>query len=64
MEIIERGNYSREETIKFAEIRYISKQCLSNVFITGESNFDERNGKEMVKKCSTDQRFILKEITS
>ena len=23
------------------------KKCLSNVLITGESNFDERNGQEM-----------------
>ena len=35
------------------------KKCLSNVLITGESNIDE-----MFKKCSTDQSFILKEITS
>ena len=33
---------------------------ISNVLITGESNFDEK----MSKKCSTDQRFILEEITS
>ena len=33
------------------------KKWLSNVLITGESDFDERNGQE------TDQRFILKEIT-
>ena len=30
-------------------------ECLSDVLITGESNFDERNGS---KKCSTDQRFF------
>ena len=36
------------------------KKCLSNVLITGESNLM----KEVVKKCSTDQSFILTEITS
>ena len=35
------------------------KKFLSNVLITGESNIDE-----MFKNCSTDQSFILKEITS
>ena len=33
---------------------------LSNVLITGESNFDEK----MSKKCSTDQKFIRKRNTT
>ena len=32
-------------------------KSLPNALITGESNFD-------VKKCSTDERFILTEIAS
>ena len=36
------------------------KKCLSNFLITEESILM----KEMAKKCSTDQRFILKEKTS
>ena len=36
------------------------KKYLCNILIIGESNFDERNGQ----KNSTDQRLILKEITT
>ena len=31
-----------------------------NVLITGKSNFDEENVKEMFKKCSTDLSCIWK----
>ena len=43
--------------IKTLERPFFYIECLSNVLITKWSNFDER-------ECSTDQRFILKEITS
>ena len=55
-------------TISFIKIRFSCNQnieekliqCLSSVLITGKSNF----GEKMVKKYSTDQRFILIEISS
>ena len=37
---------------------------LSNVLITGESNFDEKNVEEMFTKCSTAQSFIRTEMTT
>ena len=36
------------------------KKCLSNVLITGETNFDEKNVQEELMKI---ERFVLKEIT-
>ena len=36
---------------------------LSNVFITGESNFDEKNVEEVFNLCSTEQSCINIEIT-
>ena len=38
--------------------RHFFNECLSNILITEKSNFDEK----MVKKCSNEQRFIVKEI--
>ena len=38
------------------------EKCLSNILITGESNFDDKNGQEMFNWSV--QRFILKEMTS
>ena len=44
--------------IKTLETHFFTlSECVSNVLITGESNFDE-------KKCSTAQSFIRKEVTS
>ena len=44
--------------IKTLEIHFFTlSECVSNVLITGESNFDE-------KRCPTTQRFIRKELTS
>ena len=40
--------------------RLEEKLILSNVLITGESNFDEK----MSKKCSTDQSFLGKKNTT
>ena len=37
---------------------------LPNVLITEESAFDEKNVKEMFKKCSTDQSCIRKRNTT
>ena len=37
---------------------------LSNVLITGESNFDEKNVKEVFNMCSTEQSCIHIRITS
>ena len=36
---------------------------LSNVLITGESNFDEKNVEEVFNLCSTEQSCILIGIT-
>ena len=37
---------------------------LSNVLITRESDFDEKNVKEVFKKCSTRQSCIFLKFTS
>ena len=34
-------------------------ECLSKVLITGESNIDEKNVKEVFNMCSTEQSCIL-----
>ena len=36
---------------------------MSNVLITGESNFDEKNVEEVFNLCSTEQSCILIGIT-
>ena len=36
---------------------------LSNVLITGESNFDEKNVEEVLNLCSTEQSYINIGIT-